>query len=337
MSIWDDFSDDELFVILECDNLKEIKKKFRRKYNRECWMNYARQYYDVERNHQLYMESFFYSINDASNYALLTLLSILGSITLEFLPLSILTGALSVVTIATCGVFLVSAYREHQQERKKTQEDLDFIALKIQCENEIIRRKKVELAASMRNSAEITAVLSQNPDIEPEPFVYKNKITLEKVRPAMGFGLLTAMMMFGTYYSGVAIIIHAFGALAISGALLGPIGIGVALGVALVIGAYCGYRHYQALVKEDRIARFQEYQKEISKDKRTECYDLLKKTSSLAHHHVCLARAHSTPDIYRNSDFFSDLKRSRRCDVQPHKIVLQENKDNKNIPHAPII
>lgn len=262
MSILDDFSDEELLLILDCDKFSEMKRKLRRQLDYTALKQAARESYNIKHPKSYIAESLFFSINDATSYSFLILLSIIGSITVQLLPLTIITVVLSMIAMATGVFFYIAAYRQRQRETYLIQKSLDINAIKLLCAEEWIKRNKFELNQDSECHPEWH---SRSDEHHFPEFVYRNKHKMEKIRPALAFGLLTASMLFGTYYSGLAILLNAFGAVAAAGAMLGPIGIGVALAGAIVIGLLCVYVHYRALVREDRIARFQKYQNDYLK------------------------------------------------------------------------
>lgn len=287
MPILDYFSDEELLIILDCDKFSEMKRKMRRPLDYTALKLAARESYNIKHPKSYVAESLFFSINDATSYSFLILLSIIGSITVQLLPLTIITAVLSMIAMATGAFFYIAAYRQRQREARSMQKNLDFNALKILCANEWIKRNKFELKPDSELSSEWNL-----PDDENDfpAFEYRNKHKIEKIRPALAFGLLTSSMLFGTYYSGLAIILNAFGAVAAASAMLGPIGISVALAGAIAIGLVCVYVHYRSLVREDRIAQFKEYQSDFLKVKREAIEDIFRQTI-----HQDLQPAHPLP------------------------------------------
>jgi hypothetical protein len=271
MSIWDEFSDDELAIILECDKFSEIKRKFRRKFNRERWLAYARSYYELNDSPKFDPERIMLTMNDG-NIGILTLLGIIGSIVVALIPLSIIAPILCLSTFVSSIIFYISAYREGKDKANQTVKDFDLLALKIQCAHELIQRKQSELRHSCIDQREISRLQQAYRDQALPAFAYKSKTP--KFSPTLKFGMLTSSILFGTYYCGLAITLHAFGVLAISAAMLGVVGVSVAIGVAIVIGIFCAYKRYQAIVAQERIDQFKEYQKATLKDLLSESSDL---------------------------------------------------------------
>ena len=293
MAIWDNFSDEELLALLDCKTLKKIKRRFRHKVKPDLWTSFVQEHDASLHFPDMIEETLFHSINDATNISLLILLTIIGNITLELIPLTILTIACSLITLPTIIIFFISSYRENNQELEKNKKEVDCIVVKMECANELTNRHKASLAAQSDNQL--------------PPFKYENKHIFAKLRKALGFCLLITSTLFGTYYSGGAILVHAFGAVTASSIMLGSVGISIAFGLALAIGIFCGYKNYQALVKKEEINKYMKYQNEVIDDKRDACSSLHKAEVSPALRNVKMQRSHSSP---ASMDLFGGLTRS---------------------------
>ncbi|HTM63241.1 MAG TPA: hypothetical protein VL360_01920 [Gammaproteobacteria bacterium] len=272
MSIWEGLPDEELHIILDCDNLREVKKRLRRRrsVNESEWINAARMSYQVNEQEKLFIERLIYSISDATSPSYLVLLSVIGSITVAFIPLTIMTAVLSAVAMSTGIFFYASSYQVRKEQRDEIRSKIDFNAIKILCADEIINRKKSLLLQPKNTMTDIPV------------FEYELDSKAQKSRDALGFGLLTSILFFGTYYSGLAILLNSFGLAFIASAMLGPVGMSVALAAAIGIGILCTYVHYKAIINKDKIEKFEEFQKEQIKDKRFECDELDKKLKTLS-------------------------------------------------------
>lgn len=294
MAIWDDLSDDELYFILECDKLKFIYLTFDKKMPREKWIAAARKYYQAEYNTSLISQSIFSSMNDAPSYSFMTLLSIVGTISLKVFALSFLTAGFSLVTLATAAIFFAASYNEQKNKNNQDQKFFDFAAIKIQCAEEIIRRHESLL---QNTEKPISRNLNISPEIEAHvsrPFEYRNTSKLDKIKPAIAAGLLTATMAFGTYYLGVTAVVTAFGAVAAAAIMTGPIGIGIAAAVAIAIGIFCGIKQYQMYVLDNKIQKQQKHMEQYFHFKRNQCYELQK----LVNQHSLDNRSAPEPSIH---------------------------------------
>lgn len=293
MAIWDDLSDEELYFILECDKFKFILLTLQKKIPREKWIATARQYYQADYNKSLISQSIFSSINDAPSYSFMTLLSIVGTISLKAFTLSFLTAGFAAVTLLAGVIFFIASYNEQRNKNVQDQKFFDFAAIKIQCAEEIIRRHQLDLANidpqkhySLNMSPEIAAHVSR-------PFVYRNGSKLDKAKPALAAGLLTATMAFGTYYLGVTAIVAAFGAAAAAALMTGPIAIGIAIAAAVGIGIFCGIKQYQMNVLNNKIEKQQKHMDQYFYFKRTQCYELQK----LVHQNSAENKPASDPNV----------------------------------------
>lgn len=280
MSIWDGFSDEELYTILECSRFKEIRKKITRKFDRDEWIRAARNSYAIEQQNKLIMESFLFTVRESTKYSYLVLLGVIGSITVAFIPLSIMTAVLSVVALASGISFFSLSHQAVKRARETAIKELDFNTIKMMCADEIISRKKIQLASAMRDSHAGALMMSMHQQQAPE-FEYKLKHKSDKTKEAAVFGMAAGSLLFGTYFAGLAILLNSFGLIAISGMMLGPIGMSVSLAAAIGIGVICAYMRYRTIIKEDKLAQFMKFQKEQISDKQAECYALKKKTKNL--------------------------------------------------------
>lgn len=278
MSIWDSFSDEELYTILECGKFKEVRKKIKREFDEAEWLRAARNSYAFEQQSISILNSFLYAIRNSAQYSALVLLGVIGSITVAFVPLTIMTAVLSVVALTTGIYFFATSYQKSRHKIETTNATLDFNAIKIMCADEIIDRKKIQLASSMRNAGHAIVPMSNHP---APVFEYELKHKSRKIKKGAVFGLVTGALLFGTYFAGAAILLHAFSLIAVSGMMLGPIGMAVSLAAAIGIGIICGYMYYhRTVIKEDKVKQFMKFQKEQIEDKRAECHELKKKTKN---------------------------------------------------------
>lgn len=310
MSIWDAFSDEELYIILECSKFKEVRKKIKRKFDPAEWFRAARNSSVFVQQKNL-LESILYALRNSAQYSALVLLGVIGSIVVAGIPLIIMTSVLAAVGLGTGIYFFATSYQKFQHTNEKTQAAMDFNAIKILCADEIIERKKIQLASSLRDRNLSPAMMPVNQ--EPAPvFEYELKHKEKKIKKAAVFGLVAGSLLFGTYFAGLAILVHAFGLIAISGMMLGPIGMSVSLAAAIGIGIICAYVHYQNVIRNDKTKQFMNYQKEQIEDKKDECYTLKKKTKNLTvqpklHHTV------SDSDLLRHCERSEEIQPSHSC------------------------
>lgn len=280
MSIWDSYTDGELFAILECDNFNDIKKRVTRRFAESEWITAARQTYRLIRRRIMSPASIFCSLQDATNASMLVLLAVIGSITVAFIPLTIMTGVLAVVGMAS-GIFLMTAsYFKEKEKIEKTISKLDFNAIKILCADELLQRQRIKLASHLERQ-HLPVILPRLISDDDSRFEYTLTNRIQKSASSVGFGLLTGATFFATYYCGFAIALNAFGALAVSAAMLGPIGMGVALAVGIGVGIFCAYQYYQSSVRKEKVSQFKEFQKEKIKDKRWDCNVLSNQTRNM--------------------------------------------------------
>lgn len=333
MEAWKKLSDDELFFILRCEKLRHIVDKFSNRFTLDNWLEDAREHYEADFGTSLISQSIFSSLNDAPSYSLMTLLAIIGTVSIKVFALSILTAGFSTIMLLTGVIFFIASYQEQRDEMKKARKFFDFATIKIQCAKELIRRQEIQLG-NMHVQPQLKTF---EPDIHLKPFVYKNSGKLQKIKPALGAGLLTATMLFGTYYLGVSAIIAAFGAAAAATALLGPIGLGVALGAAALLGIYCGYKQYRSSVIADKIDKQQKHLGEEFRHQRDKCYGLSKRISSLQNDSTLMHRSYSDPDFSCKKDLIGASSKQhdflmRRANLYRHKRTLRPPAADPIIP-----
>lgn len=327
MAIWDDLSDDELYFILECDTLKYIYLNFEKRIPREKWIGAARQHYQAEYNTSLISQSIFSSMNDAPSYSFMTLLSIVGTISLKVFALSFLTAGFSVVTLAAGAFFFAASYSEQKNKNQQDQKFFDFAAIKIQCAEELIKRHESFLqqtekrvSRNFNTSAEIEAHVSR-------PFVFRNKSKLDKLKPAIAAGLLTATMAFGTYYLGMTAVVDAFGAATAAALMTGPIAIAIAATIAFAIGIFCGVKQYQMLVLDAKIQKQQKHMDQYFHFKRNQCYELQK----LVHQNSEENKPSTEPNMAHQKKLLTPPGRER--DFLMRQNALRKKSGTKQVLH----
>jgi hypothetical protein len=95
------------------------------------------------------------------------------------------------------------------------------------------------------------------------------------------------MTLFGTYYIGANAIIGAFGAATIASAMIGPIGLGIAIGVCLGIGLFFAYKCYQTCKENEKTKKYEKILCAQLDTKYKKCHQLHEKVLALRnpHHH----------------------------------------------------
>lgn len=335
MAFWDKFSDDELRSILnECHSLDEITLAFTQ-VSGDDWLEYSRKFNKRKVDFNHISQSLFATINDAPSYSIMTLLSIINIIIFKFFALSLLTAGFALITMIAATVYFAASYRDNYDEARKAERRFDFATIKIKCAEELIARqkKRVQYDTELKphfHRVELLAHRHAN-------YVYEDKGMLEKAKPALGACLLSANMLW-TYYLGIGTIIGAFGAAAASAAMLGPIGIAIAIGVSVLIGIYAGYKAYQTSVNLEDTDKSLKHMSDEFEHKRQLYYILRDMEHEHSHKHRPLRRQtlsepnlrHTkefTPSGVRAQDFLTrrqTLYRYKRMPKEPFKSLTPD-------------
>jgi len=267
MTILENLSTEDLFSILEAENKKEIAKRFGAVTTRE-WLATYNEYIYPNKSDSKVSQSLFSAITDAPSYPLLVLWSIIGLITLKVITLSLLTGGLGALMLVTGGLFYVATYHEQKIAAKKIDKTFELLALKNKCADLLTARlqERLGVEASEENS------LPYEPPAEKS-----NRKWLPRTKDAVKAALMVGTTLFGTYYFGTSAIIGAFGVTAVSTAMLGPIGLGIALTITFAVGIYFGYKHYQETKANAEIKKQQKLITAEIKEKTDKCHDLRNK------------------------------------------------------------
>lgn len=330
MSIFKNLENSELFAILECNSLKEIVELLateelaeevvgvgninealipRNKAVKAKLLEYSRRHYAAKLEPNAISGALFFSLNDIASFSILTLLTLIGNVTLPYLALSIVTGGFSAASIVFSALFFTAFYLRQKKSIRETQKFFDFATLKSKCAEKLIKRQKLELAHIIETKNLPNTPANQARLHPKSEFVYKNKDRYLHVTDALAASILTGAMLFGTYYFGLASILTAFGAVAASAALTGPIGLPIAGAIVLGMAIFCFVMTYKSVVNADHIEKLQEHTGEEFEKSRADCYSLHRKIDELAkiEEHDMPARkasrANSDPSIYRRKTF----------------------------------
>lgn len=330
-SIWSNLSDEQLMeIVFHCDKLGEVDDVIEEiiRPNIIPQKSYNKWKKRVAKRHKNILQSYgithslFSSLNDAPSFTIMTLLSIISITTLSVLALSIFTGLLAGAMIIAGVIYFVAGYREKQNELNAERKFFLFAEAKTEALNELLRRQNPDHA----NDPEF--------NFRPEEgFVYRNKDVFAKLKPAVGAGLLTASVLFGTYYLCASTIVAAIGVTAVAGAMAGPIGLGIALGIAVVIGAIYAYKVYQTALNEDKSEKLKKHINKQYKTKARLFEKSLDNNNPGISHQTNLARKHHTHQLTNTSNAVNQSKTMslfrRRVPNTPKMAEGREVKKNR--------
>lgn len=323
MSLWKELSTEQLYKILECENIAKIYKRLKQlaedgiAYDLERTINKIRKKYNNDLSKQQIMPTVFSILSNETSYPLIVLLTIAQAVTLGFLTLGILTIGTAIVSLAAGIFYFYTAYRENKIESQQNQDSLDFTHIKLECAKEIIRRDH-ELNNQHDNNATFAQITFA------KPFVFKNENRLRLIKSAITTTFLTASSLFAIYYLTAAVILAAF---SITTALFGPIGIGVAIGATLLIGLYAGYKQYQSLYNNEKLDAYKAHQAQQLEKKCDQCDALRGIIKHKKLHSTQSDYSHSARHKYHKLAFFESttaLQRRNFIQNEPHSPPLSD-------------
>lgn len=249
MSIsFDQVSNEELFLMLDCDDLKEIERKINKE---KLKIIITQGHYQTNYPRNKMLQVLTTTLTDAPSYSLLLLWSVIGLLSLTILPLSIITAGFGSIMLIASGIYFLSNFRELNKLLKKVNDFFKLASIQLAASEELIKRQYAQI--SFKNDELQERVTMRNNFVLKPETKFSNR--LPKIKESVGTTLMLGSTLFGTYYLGITAIIEAFGLSMIVGAMAGPIGIAIALSASFAIAAYFGYKHYQvckhnALVKK---------------------------------------------------------------------------------------
>ncbi len=165
-------------------------------------------------------------------------------------------------------MFFYATFNELTRENKRAVKEATLAEIKLMCANEIISRQKRQLHKAGIPQLTISENLFT---LRPRPKPLKN--LFPHLKKSVGAALMITPTLFGTYYFATSGILAAFGLSTIAAFMTGPIGIGIAMTIALAVGIYFGYTLYQACKKEELFNRRFKRVEHESDYKRKLCYE----------------------------------------------------------------
>lgn len=126
-----------------------------------------------------------------------------------------------------------------------------------------------------RMQGDIEPIQTAMPDVVAESkSVSDAKSVCMKVMSSFIKGVNTSTTLMVGYYLSAVWLFEAIQMAAISATLLTPVGLGIAIGVALCVGIYCGYRYYKTLQANEVVEHRKDLIHKEVQAKRDACVDL---------------------------------------------------------------
>lgn len=160
----------------------------------------------------------------------------------------------------TLAVFYYS-YRERTKEDKKVRDQYNLTTVQLAA-HELIRERTIAVKYSLNRFAILNSKWTSHHGImNPEGLSEDAGVMQPSAFNAISVGLTSVATVFISYYWGVSEIVLALGLIA-AGSATAPFAV-ISVGVcALMIGAYFGYKHYQAESQQQLLASQTEQQRE---------------------------------------------------------------------------
>lgn len=225
-------------------------------------------------------QSLLTALTDAPSYPFIILWTLVGLVSLSVIPLTLITAGFFALTLISGGIFFYSSHNDLKKEAHKIDNNLRLTALKIACTKELIKRKTFEIDAELsdKNTVNLQDLLRFNP---LPKLIYKDKNKWTRIKNSLGAATMISSILFGTYYLGIGAVVTAFGLTSVASVLLGPIGIGVMLAVACLIGIAFGYKCYQAQKNSEELRKQQKQMQQELNSKNEEYEELNNRLKSL--------------------------------------------------------
>lgn len=174
--------------------------------------------------------------------------------------LAIVTGLFGLT--AMFGLYNYFSGRVHFQEQKQENiHDFQLLKLQLLAADEFIARLRKE-------TGDREPMVAEAIDNAPKT------TTCIKLKSSFWKGLGTSITLGMGYYVSAAFILDAIEVTAVATAMLSPMGLGIAIGVSVLIGIYCGYKYYKGMEANQLIDDRKEKLASKLRVKRDECMRL---------------------------------------------------------------
>lgn len=246
-------SDQELLNILRCNKLKELYDHLDEDKAKNLITNISNLGLRRPIPSKI-TQALLVPITDTSSYPFILLGSIIGLVSGGTLPLLISTGVILFTSLSIGGFFFYANYKEIQKKEDTVNRLLHLTELKNHVAEMFLRRQGLKIQII-------------------EAPIYSDKHELSLLKGAVRSCMVISTTLFGTYFIGLNAVFSALGFSLIS-ASMGPIGVIIGLGIALSLGIYFGYKHYQMLKQDDYFKFEQKCQEVIVGKKISLCQNL---------------------------------------------------------------
>lgn len=253
-TIWSQLQPHELELVINSYDYRSMMMTLKSNPQHESlyhdWEKAAKERYEKFLLDNHITSSIFSSLNDAPSFNIMTLLSILGVTSLSVLSLGILTAVFAGALVISGIIYFIAAYRERVDTNRRNFKAFMYL------EGVVRATEERNLRLGKEPAQESTASATR---FSCDDFTYKETDMLGKIQTAVGGGLLAASMLFGTYYLCIAAVVAAIGMTATATALLGPIGLGIAVAATFILGGIYAYTVYKTAQNEDMVRKLNKH------------------------------------------------------------------------------
>lgn len=258
-------SDDDLYLLLECDDLSKLMEHERflhltegmKKEIHEDLQRIANAMLGKQIKYAKITHAALPAITESSSYPLTILSSFLNAC-LALLRVALITIGSALLFAVMAGSYFYTKYIEKEKADKKNQKVLQLAALKLQASEILNSRHAQSYCPQPKPAQQIVSELLNKDYTIKKPKVILAKSTL----------VTTAVSgtLFAIYHFGVGSVVGALGLTTAAAVMAWPISLTIALGVAFAVGLYFGHCYYEGL-KQDKIIKKQikELNKEVRK------------------------------------------------------------------------
>lgn len=249
MSILDHFSDEELNSFFELNSFNKLEKRVVKKpkgINRLTQEQYQALLFEI--NQQLpqkkslnFFKIILPSLGKGGMYPIYTWGILIASLQLGFLPLVVITGGIGVISLVLGGFYAYATYKKIKSQEQQKLETARLLAFKEQCANIMLARHSLIYTPKPKKAEKL------------------NLLGYKKRSLTMFLGLATIFSE--SFYLGSYFILTGLG-LGV-GAMLGPIGFGIAAALIISVSCIISYHHYQSQkrnAQQDQAAGLKETQ-----------------------------------------------------------------------------
>jgi hypothetical protein len=234
------FSEDELFSILRCANLKDFNEQFAKSKKEVLlleWLNQARCLHELDRSTDIFMDATKYSTYPLTSYFAFASAVSLGACAV---PLSI--TALVLTAVVGLGYFL-SAKNTAEKETETRMEFLQLSEIKLQAASELSFRCHGSFSRS--TPAQLGIAAKQKAEAQIKFF------------PSVRAGATVCATLGLSHFWGVSLLLKAIGFAVAGAAMTSPLGIAIATAAVVAIGIYFAHKYYQASKSSEFVNQYQ--------------------------------------------------------------------------------